>query len=212
VLVWSGSSDYGKFVLTVQAAAETSAPSFSGGKTTLRTLSWNLDRLVWHIVLLLLGASTVTAAMLFPILLAAAAGTAFACRRRYSRGQPLLPGIVKTAAHPPSVPRFGGGLSGFTSPGSEYGNDAPLVSAEVGMTLVAPGIVASPLLQEATPASRTGTCTDPTPHGSSAALTRNGLITPQMAGGHAAPERSAAVTVERLRARLAEARRVQGGD
>jgi hypothetical protein len=269
--VWSDSD--GKFVLTVQAAAEASAPSFSGGdspaltmlpvggptnavpvsaasgdhvshghaqhrrrrqrraplpphpiarlnapsKATSPRLSWDLDLLDFILLPLipLIAACTIAAAMLFPILLAAAAGTTFACSRRYSRGQPLLPGIVKTAAHPPSVPRSGSGLSGFTSLGSEcLGTEAPPVSADVRMPLVAPrpGLVASSLLGNATPARGTGTYTAPTPHGGSAALTPSGPFTPEMAGGDAAPERSAAVTVERLRARLAEARRVQGGE
>jgi hypothetical protein len=54
------------------------------------------------------------AVLLVLFLLAATAVTVFVCRRRYTRGQALLPGFVKNpAAYLPSMPRFSGG--GFTS-------------------------------------------------------------------------------------------------
>jgi hypothetical protein len=61
---------------------------------------------LWSITPLTAG-GVAGAALLVLFLLAATAVTAFVCRRRYTRGQALLPGFVKNqAAYLPSMPRF----------------------------------------------------------------------------------------------------------
>jgi len=176
-------------------------------------------------VVLLLGIS----------LLALACVTTLVCRRLYARGQPCfvkslsshLPFGDGLFGFTSFNSERGGGRAqvGPTGPSQAVAglhwmrmldtaqepiryNAAPLVSVQTRMPRLAPRprLVSSRLLGDAAPAQGSVTNTAPTPNGSAAALAASGLFTPQMAGGGAAPERSAVdKRVERLRARLAEA-------